>query len=241
MGGAELVLDAPWRGRPPMTGDSPIIGGPWGIGRRGAEPGGGITQGVGGWNGGPGCMKGGPIGGCPGKPWGGGLGGPCIQGAGGVIPRGLLLAVSSLVGRTVVPPAGFAEPGTDSPSSFIRDRYSLSILALSVTDALLGATDKSTRQSDAMCPPPPQRVQMTLEVTFVPVVHSQSLCPDNPQFRHLRMSNGLKVPLSSASCCSCNFFKSLSLPGTSIPLWIMWLILSTAFLTDSGVEPVMRA
>ena len=38
------------------------------------------------------------------------------------------------------------------------------------------------------------------------------------------MSRGLNVPLSSANCCSCNFFKSLSLPGTSIPLWMMWFI-----------------
>ena len=39
-----------------------------------------------------------------------------------------------------------------------------------------------------MCPPPPHRSQMTLEVTLVPVEHSQSLCPDIPQLRHLRES-----------------------------------------------------
>ena len=38
------------------------------------------------------------------------------------------------------------------------------------------------------------------------------------------MSRGLKVPLSSASCISCIFLISLSLPGTSIPLWMMALI-----------------
>ena len=45
-----------------------------------------------------------------------------------------------------------------------------------------------------------------------------------PGHTHLRISSGLNVPLSSASCISCSFFISFSFPGTSIPLWIMALI-----------------
>ena len=47
-------------------------------------------------------------------------------------------------------------------------------------------------------------------------------CKERPA--HLSISMGLKVPLSSASCISCIFLISFSLPGTSIPLWTMALI-----------------
>ena len=139
------------------------------------------------------------------------------------------------------------------------------------------ATHRSTLQSDAMWPPPPQRAQMMFDVIFCCSGHSHVLWAADPQLRHLQnspsslaehshchthlsTSSGLKVPLSSANWSICWRLRSLSLPGTSIPDWIMFLIyrgvitinrqyqpltsvrtLSTATLTSSGLVAVIRA
>lgn len=143
-------------------------------------------------------------------------------------------------------PAGVLEcPPPDvgtgaSPSSAIRDRYSLSIRALSWADcggsppvALWAAKELVYLQSEEMWPAPPHLVH---RVVFV-MLRGSEFC----QGRRILLSSSLRVPLSLANSLSCILRRSFWSSGVSIPCFRMFRICSTAFLTFSIVLAVTRA
>lgn len=137
-------------------------------------------------------------------------------------------------------------PSSATPSSAIRDIYSLSILALSGSPPrplvlLAPVALRSTVQSLARWPPPPHLLHTTACVTFFSAWHSQSLWSEAPQFLHLRSSSSLSVPFNKASSLIWVFFSSLVLSGAQIASLIIEVIFLIAPCRPSSVGADMRA